>query len=48
MDTSLYEYGLMVFNHEAEKFERWLESKKVLTDKEIKQELDKIEYGIFN
>jgi hypothetical protein len=48
MGISLYEYGLMVFNHEAEKFERWLESKKNLTDKEIKQELDKIEYGLFN
>lgn len=48
MEDKLYSYGIMVFNGEKEKFESWLDKNKTLTETELKQELDKLEYGIFN
>ena len=55
----ILEYGLMVFNNETDKFERWLEKKNSYLEfppkemlkteenlKKVKQELDRIEYGI--
>jgi len=48
MEDKLYKYGIMVFNGEKEKFESWLDKNKTLTETELKQELDRLEYGIFN
>jgi hypothetical protein len=48
MEDKLYNYGVMVFNGEKEKFESWLDKNKKFTETELKQELDKLEYGIFN
>lgn len=58
----ILKYGLMVFNNETDKFERWFEKENVYLENyspkeliedeygriQVKQELDRIEYGIFN
>lgn len=57
----ILEYGLMVFNKETGKFNRWLEKKSTYLEftpkemleteeglKQVKQELDRIEHGLFN
>lgn len=43
----IIEYGLKVFNFEDEKFYRWLSKNGELSNEELKNKLDKIEYGNF-
>lgn len=43
----IIEYGLEVFNFEDENFYRWLSKNSELSNEELKNKLDKIEYGNF-
>lgn len=45
MTQELYDFGLEVFNGEKEKFERFLENNKNLTEKELEELLQKFNYG---
>ena len=47
MTEELYNYGLMVFNNKEDKYKRFLEKNKHLSDLELKQLLDRIEYSNF-
>ena len=44
----IIEYGLEVFNNEDEKFYRWFSKNSELNNKELKNKLDKINYGAFS
>ncbi len=47
MTEELYNYGLVVFNNEEEKFKRFLLKNKHLSELELKNLLDRIEYSNF-
>lgn len=45
MTKDLYKYGLEVFNNEVDKFEKFLFKNKNKSEKELKDILDKFNYG---
>lgn len=43
----LYEYGLEVFNNEEDKYKRFLDKNNNLSETELRNKLNRINYGNF-